>query len=239
MTDTATTSLIASSVLIGVAVLALKTGLGCGFASLRRREVVYLATVYLAVSIVMGYLVGVIPLDLTQNILAAGVTMHLVIAAGLIYFGIRTKRQWLSKKRDLSRKTFLWLSIPCPVCLTATFLACTVLAGAIDRSNIVIGAIVGLVFFAGIVIASFTVSFLAERSGSKDPSALGTTMILFGLFYMLSPLIIPAYMQAQTVPTPGIPVDVGETLLSFALMAALGVIGFVGARRRRSENPEN
>ncbi len=64
-------------------------------------------------------------------------------------------------------------------------------------------------------------------------------MILFGLFYMLSPLIIPAYMQAQTVPTPGIPVDVGETLLSFALMAALGVIGFVGARRRRSENPEN
>jgi len=238
MTDTATTNLIALGVLIGIAVLALKTGLGCGFASLRRREIVYLATVYLVVSIVMGYLVGVIPLDLT-NILAAGVTMHLIIAVGLIYFGIRTKRQWLSKRRDLSRKTFLWLSIPCPVCLTATFLACTVLAGAIDKSNIVIGAIVGLVFFAGIVIASFTVSFLAERSGSKDPSALGTTMILFGLFYMLSPLIIPAYMQAQTVPTPGIPMDVGETLLSFALMAALAAIGFVRSGRRRSENPEN
>jgi len=108
MTDT--TSLIASGVLIGIAVLALKTGLGCGFASLSRREVVYLATVYLVVSIIMGYLVGIIPLDLTQNILAMGVTMHLIIAVGLIYFGIHTKRQWLSRGRDLSRKTFLWFS---------------------------------------------------------------------------------------------------------------------------------
>ena len=234
MTDT--TSLIAFSVLIGIAVLALKTGLGCGFASLRRREVVYLATVYLMVSIVMGYLVGIIPLDLTQNILAMGVTMHLIIAAGLIYFGIHTKRQWLSQRRDLSRKTFLWLSIPCPVCLTATFLACTVLAGAIDRSNIMIGAIVGLVFFAGIIIASFSVAFLARRFDSKDPSALGTTMILFGLFYLLSPLVIPAYMQAQTVQTPGIQVDPGEIALSFALMAVLAALGFARDRYKRSNS---
>ncbi len=234
MTDT--TSLIASSVLIGIAVLALKTGLGCGFASLSRREVTYLATVYLVVSVIMGYLVGIIPLDLTQNILAMGVTMHLIIAAGLIYFGIHTKRQWLSQRRDLSRKTFLWLSIPCPVCLTATFLACTVLAGAIDRSNIVIGAIVGLVFFAGIIIASFSVAFLAERFDSKDPSALGTTMILFGLFYLLSPLVIPAYMQAQTVQTPGIQVDPGEIALSFALMAVLAALGFARDRYKRSNS---
>jgi predicted transporter len=237
MTDT--TSLIASSVLIGIAVLALKTGLGCGFASLSRREVAYLATIYLVISIIMGYLVRIVPLDLTQNILAMGVTMHLIIAAGLIYFGIRTKRQWLSQRRDLSRKTFLWLSLPCPVCLTATFLACTVLAGAIDRSNIVIGAIVGVVFFAGIIIASFSVAFIARRFDSKNPSALGTTMLLFGLFYLLSPLIIPAYMQAQTVQTPGIPVDPGEIALSFALMAVLAAIGFVGYRNRRYKDLEN
>ena len=237
MTDT--TSLIASGVLIGIAVLALKTGLGCGFASLSRREVVYLATVYLVVSIIMGYLVGIIPLDLTQNILAMGVTMHLIIAVGLIYFGIHTKRQWLSCGRDLSRKTFLWLSIPCPVCLTATFLACTVLAGAIDRSNIAIGAIVGLVFFTGIITASFSVSFLAKRFNSKDPSALGTTMILFGLFYLLSPLVIPAYMQAQTIPISSVSMSPGETALSFALMASLGLIGFMGSRRRRSRDLES
>ena len=231
-----TTNLVVFGVLIGVAVLALKTGLGCGFASLRWKEVAYIATVYLVVSIVMGYLVGVISLDLTQNILAAGVTMHLIIAAGLLYFGIRTKQQWLSQGCDLSRKTFLWLSLPCPVCLTALFLACTVLAGVIDKSNITIGAIVGVVFFAGICLFAFLIAFLAKRFGCRDPSALGTVMILFGLFYLLSPLIIPAYLQAQTVPMPGIPIDMGETLLSFALMAALGIIGFAGYRCRRSND---
>ena len=231
-----TTNLIAFGVLIGIAVLALKTGLGCGFASLKGMEVLYLATVYLVLSIIMGVLVGIIPLDLTQNILAAGVTMHLIIAAGLLYFGIRTKRQWLSCGCDLSRKTFLWLSLPCPVCMVALFLACTVLAGAIDRSNIVIGLIVGSVFFVGISLSAFSVKFLAKRFGCRNPSALGTAMILFGLFYLLSPIVIPAYIQAQTAPIHHIPIDMGETLLSVALMAVLGIIGFAGHRYKRSND---
>jgi len=30
-------------------------------------------------------------------ILAMGVTMHLIIATGLVYFGIKTKKEWLSR----------------------------------------------------------------------------------------------------------------------------------------------
>ena len=63
-----------------------------------RREIVYVALIYFITSIALGYLVGVIPLNVTQNILAMGVTM---------------------RGNDLSRRTFLWLSVPCPVCLTA------------------------------------------------------------------------------------------------------------------------
>ncbi len=118
--------------------------------------------------------------------------------------------------------------------MVALFLACTVLAGAIDKSNIVIGAMVGVVFFTGICLSPFSIANLAGRFGCRDPSALGTAMILFGLFYLLSPLVIPAYMQAQTVPVPAVPIDMGETLLSAALMAALGIIGFAGHRYRRS-----
>lgn len=129
MTDT--TDLVTFGVLIGISVLALKTGLGCGFANLKRREILFVASIYFIVSIIMGYLIGIIPVDLTQNILATGVTMHLIIAVGLIYFGVRTKKEWLSSGCDLSRKSFLWLSLPCPVCLTSLFLACTVLADAI------------------------------------------------------------------------------------------------------------
>ena len=80
-------NLITLGVIIGVAILALKTGLGCGFANLGRREIVYVALIYFITSIVLGYLVGVIPLNVTQNILATGVTMHLIIATGLCISG--------------------------------------------------------------------------------------------------------------------------------------------------------
>jgi len=234
MTDT--TDLVTLGVLIGISVLALKTGLGCGFANLKRREILFIASIYFMVSIIMGYLIGIIPVDLTQNILATGVTMHLIIAVGLIYFGVRTKKEWLSDRCDLSRKSFLWLSLPCPVCLTSLFLACTVLSDAIDLSNIIIGAMIGMIFFTGVCLSSFSIAFTAKKFNYKNPSALGTVMILFGLFYLLSPLIIPAYMQAQTVQTPCIRVDYSEIVLSISLMAVLAIIGFTKDKYRRSKD---
>ena len=226
-------NLVTVGVLIGVAILALKTGLGCGFASLKRREIVYIAFIYFSASIVLSYLVGVIALDVTQNILATGVIMHLIIATGLMYFGIKTKREWLSYGNDLSRKTFLWLSVPCPVCLTATFLACLMLSQLTQISNLRIGILVGVIFFIGVCFFSFSVSSIASVFKIKNPSTLGTVMLLFGLFYLLSPLIIPAYIQAQSIPIPGFSVDYHKIFISFLMMTFLAGVGFLMDKHKR------
>ena len=226
-------NLVTVGVLIGVAILALKTGLGCGFASLKRREIVYIAFIYFSASIVLSYLVGVIALDVTQNILATGVIMHLIIATGLMYFGIKTKREWLSYGNDLSRKTFLWLSVPCPVCLTATFLACLMLSQLTDISNLWIGTLVGVIFFIGVCFFSFTVSSIARVFKIKTPSTLGTVMLLFGLFYLLSPLIIPAYIHAQSIPIPEFSVDYHKIFISFLMMTVLVGVGFLMDKHKR------
>ena len=226
-------NLVTVGVLIGVAILALKTGLGCGFASLKRREIVYIAFIYFSASIVLSYLVGVIALDVTQNILATGVIMHLIIATGLMYFGIKTKREWLSYGNDLSRKTFLLLSVPCPVCLTATFLACLMLSQLTDISNLWIGTLVGVIFFIGVCFFSFAVSSIAMVFKIKNPSTLGTVMLLFGLFYLLSPLIIPAYIQAQSIPIPKFSVDYHKIFISFLVMTFLIGLGFLMDKHKR------
>jgi len=228
------TGLIATGVLIGIAILALKTGIGCGFASLNRREVLYLASSYFLLSIVMALLVGIIPSDLTEGILAAGVTMHLIIAIGLILFGIHTKKEWLSCGSDHSRKTFLILSLPCPVCVTATFLSCVILSNSLDVSNFRIGLGLGTIFFIGVTLSSFSISTLATRFGVKSPSALGTAMIIFGLFYLISPIIIPAYIQAQSFPSVEIPFNLKETATSFFIIAFLILSGFFSHRFNRS-----
>ncbi len=220
-------ALITVGVLIGVAILALKTGLGCGLTNLKRREIVYIAFIYFSASIILSCLVGVLALDITQNILATGVTMHLIIASGLVYFGIKTKKEWLSRGNDLSRKTFLWLSIPCPVCLTATFLSCSMLSQLTEISNLWIGTIVGLIFFIGICFFSSLFSSIAGAFKIKTPSTLGTVMLLFGLFYLLSPLIIPAYIQAQSIPVPEFSIDYQKVFLSFLIMTLLIGLGFL------------
>jgi len=226
-------NIIAVGVLVGVAILALKTGLGCGFANLKRREVFYIAGIYFCASTILSYLVGIIAPDITQNILATGVTMHLIIAIGLVYFGIKTKREWLSYGNDLSRKTFLWISVPCPVCLTATFFACLILSQLTNISNLWIGVIVGAIFFLGVCFFSFTVSSVACVFKIKTPSTLGTVMLLFGLFYLLSPLIIPAYIQAQSIPVPEFSVDYHKIFISFLMMTFLTGVGFLMDKHKR------
>ncbi len=58
-------------------------------------------------------------------------------------------------------------------------------------------------------------------------------MILFGLFYLLSPLIIPAYIQAKSIPYPEFTIDYPMLFLSFILMASLIGIGFLIDRHKR------
>jgi len=229
-------NIMAVGILIGIAVLALKTAVGCGFANLKRREILYIASIYFILSIVMGYLVGVIPVDTTQNILASGLAVHIIIAIGLVYFGVHTKKKWLSSGSDISRRSFILLSCPCPVCLTATFLACMTLANVTGVSNVIIGLLVGTIFFFCICIDTYAISSIARRFNLKNPSALGTAMILFGLFYLLSPLIIPAYLQAQTLPNSGFSISLSDITLSFALFAILFTFGFIRDRYGRSKH---
>jgi len=224
------TGIIATGILIGVVLLALKSGIGCAFASISRREIMYLGSLYLVISILMGYLIEMIPVEFTNNILATGLGMHIIVAIGLLYFGIKTKKSWLSRRCDISRNSFLWISLPCPVCLTATFLSCTVLCNLLEISNIKIGFIVGLVLSFGVVVSTFSVRYLAEHLQMQNPSSLGSAMILLGLFYLLSPIVIPAYIQMQSIPVFEASFNLNEALKSFLLIALLVASGFFSNR---------
>ncbi|MFZ3146228.1 DUF2162 family putative transporter [Methanothrix sp.] len=226
-------------VIFGIAaallIMAFKAGLGCGFASLKKREVIYFASIYLIVSGVVSLLIGFINIDLTLNLLMIGAAIQIIIAAGMIYFGIKTKREWQSRRHDISKKTFLWLIVPCPICVTAIFLASTALAGLIDRSNIVAGGIIGVAFLAGMCLSSYFISLLAMKRNCKDPSALGTILLLFGMLYLLLPLMIPAFFQDQTVAVQSRAMDLNEMIISSSLMASLTILGIAGDRYGRSK----
>jgi predicted transporter len=223
--------------LAGIAILSFKTGIGCGLSGLKRREILGFAGVYALVAFLLGGLAGVVSPEITSQVMAFGLLMHLIIAAGLVWFGIQTRRSWLSERKDISKRTFLWVALPCPACVAATFLACLVLADVTGTSGFGIGAFVGLVFMAGILLTSLLVSFSTQKFGKKNPSTLGSTMIALGLFYLLCPLIIPAYIDAQKINQIDFAVPAGDVGLGVVLFCLPVAAGFLtDSLRRRREN---
>jgi predicted transporter len=214
-----------SGVLIGILIFALKVSLGCGLASLNRREVLSIAAGYLIISLFMGMAIELLPEDSLAAILNAGVAMHLAVALLLVALGIMTARKWNSHHYDISRKTFWVLSMPCPACLAASFISCSFLAGLADIDPWKIGALVGLLFFICIALLS---TALGRIKGT--PSSLGNAMIFLGIFYILSILLIPAYLNSQKITLLSISPPLADTGLSYLMILSLMALGFLGRR---------
>ena len=214
-----------SGVLIGILIFALKVSLGCGLASLNRREVLSIAAGYLIISLFMGMAIELLPENALAAALNAGVAMHLAVALLLVALGVMTARKWNSHHHDISRKTFWALSMPCPACLAASFISCSFLAGLVDIDPWKIGALVGLIFF--FCIAAFS-TVLGRIKGT--PSSLGNVMIFLGIFYILSILLIPAYLNSQKIAFLSISPPLAEIGLSYLMILSLVTLGFLGRR---------
>ncbi|KLK88707.1 transporter [Methanoculleus sediminis] len=218
----------------GTALLALKSGVGCGLSGLRTRETLCLASVYAFTALIIGAVVGSIPVDATEQIVGLGVVMHLVIGLALVYFGIRTKKAWLSDRQDISCRTFLLMSLPCPACLAATFLSCLIFTDIAGVSGVAAGAVVGGVFLVGTLVGGAGTSWITKKANMKNPSTLGNVMLFLGLFYLLCLLLVPAYLQAQDAPAFGIATDPAGMLLALVLMTALIAFGALADRIRHT-----
>lgn len=220
------------AVFLSIFLLAAKAGIGCGLASLKKEEVLYIGGVYLLLSIGINQLLVLVPLRVNQLIFSRDVTTAYVIlftllSIALLAAGIHTVKEWNSKRRDISRRSFLLLSIPCPICLAAIFISCTTLAAYTDLNRLGIGASVGIIFFITIPVTS-----LLFRKFKKSPVNLGNVMIVIGSFYLLSVLLIPAYIKAGDMQAAPLSISMpSDNLVLFMLIAIL--FFFFGFLRHR------
>ncbi len=217
------------AVFLSIFVLGAKAGIGCGLASLKKKEVLYIGGTYLLLSIGINQLLVLVPLSVNQLIFSGDVTtgyavLFTLLSIAMLAAGIHTVKEWNSKRHDISRHSFLLLSIPCPICLTAIFISCTTLAAYTDLNSLEIGASVGIIFFITIPVTS-----LLSRKFKKSPVNLGNVMIFIGSFYLLSVLLIPAYIKASNMQAAPLRISMPlENLVLFILIIIfLFFIGFL------------
>lgn len=214
-------------ILIAILIFGLKTGVGCGFSSVRRRDVLILATGYFIISLILGSLVGLVDESYLEVIASLGMTLHVLIALILIVAGIYTQKKWICG-HDVSKRTFLVISVPCPVCLTALFVSCMILASTLEVDGWKVGVLVGIVFFLSVVLSTWVF-----RSMKKTPEDLGTAMMFLGIFYLMGAMIVPAYIKAKKLNIS--PIEGGGLDVITLLVISLFILGGFALNQMRGQ----
>ncbi len=219
-------------ILIGILLFGIKSGIGCGFSNISTREIFAIGCSYFLLALLFGSVADHISLEVFGKFSSMGMGIHVLVSLLLIGTGIYTQKKWNSGK-DVSRHTFLAISIPCPVCLAALAASCLLLSESLNLSGIKVGLLVGIAFFIAVVASSFLFRFGKIRLG-KTPETMGSAMMLIGIYYLLGALLIPAYMQTKKMNL----VSTGEGDTGIMPLMAFGVIvlaGFFLERIRRHD----
>ena len=228
--DSAALSVI--GILIGILVFGIKTGIGCGFSNITTKEILAIGGSYFFLALLFGTVTDRISLETFESFSSMGMGIHVLVSLLLIVAGVYTQKKWNAGK-DVSRHTFLAISMPCPVCLAALAASCMLLSGSFNLSGIKIGVLIGIAFFIAVVTSSFLFRFGKIKLG-KTPETMGNAMMLIGIYYLLGALLIPAYIQTKKmnlVSTGG-----GET--GIVPLMAFGIVvlaGFFLERIRRHD----
>lgn len=216
---------VVAGIIFSIVIFGLKAGAGCGFSSIGFEKVIILGAAYFVISVVMGALTGYIDTARLENIAGMGMAIHSLLAVLLVGAGIYTSKKW-NCGCDVSKHTFMFLSLPCPVCLAALFLSCMVLVTTLEVKGIWIGILVGIVFFISVISSAY----VFRRMGKK-PDTLGSIMLFLGIFYMLGVLLIPAYMKTQSINLESTSYE-SVGLLPLLVAATFILAGFYREKRR-------
>ena len=114
-------------ILIGILIFGLKTELGYDFSNFKMREILAVGGSYSFLTLIFGTFVDRINLDSFEKISSTGMGIHVLVSLLLTGAGIYTQKKWNSDK-DVSRHTFLTISMSCPVCLAVLAVPCLLLA---------------------------------------------------------------------------------------------------------------
>lgn len=199
--------------ILGVVVVAVKAGLGCRYGTVSRETILSLSLIYFAIATVLGFLLDNL-LPLLTQLLNYTLLFHLAISLALILAGYKTIRSF-SCGLDVSNKTFLAIAIPCPVCFGATMISCYFVAEILKMSGLLVGLKVGAIIALGIVAIS-----IGRRA---NPEKLGKIMILLGVYYIFSMLLIPAVIQGMKLEHK-VSIDFSPYSLLLLFVFALGFV---------------
>ena len=237
-----------AGILIALSTFGIKVGLGASAICYNRiipgrRKFFFLLGIFLLYSFLFFSLYSLTAqfqllnyLDRFLQVLRYGMVIHLLIALGLIFWGVNLLlRQAPLLQRERSSQApqeALLLVFPCPVCAVVILLTISLAHSVLPFSLL---HTTGLLFGIFFIISLATVAMLfpfRRQIGKADSSFLGLVMVIVALYFFLMVLIAPVYQEAQDVyrlasrNTGNPSLDLKSFLILLSVVAAFFSIGF-------------
>ncbi|MBN1907389.1 MAG: DUF2162 domain-containing protein [Deltaproteobacteria bacterium] len=237
----------AAGILFSIIVFAGKAGLVAGSANMKTRWIIGLALLYGVLSLLMGIILKILnPLDyfdFFQKFMSQGVIVHFLFSIGLMAWGLYImQRSFRDHAKSYSRAGYI-LIFPCPICLSAMLLSCSVFSALTGVDPVKTGVMMAAVFFVIILLTAISSRFFVrQRNKSKNGELLlGFIMTMAGLYFIISIIVIPVYSKAKALLSAGGMMMRDEDIhpAKMALLAAVVLfillLGFVVNRRKNNE----
>lgn len=173
--------------LFSLGIFAVKVGSGLGYGQVSRNGVLLTLGLYLTLFELIALLADRL-LRILEPLLRGGPWLHLVMAVGMILWGLAIIMR--SGVRSTPGSS-LALLIPCPVCLSAMTFSTWAALQALPLLPWGVGLVMGGVF-SGMTLLVMAV--VRARSQSTSTPSLGLAMITIGLYFIAS-LFLPAKVE--------------------------------------------
>lgn len=183
--------------LFSLGIFAVKVGFGLGYGRFKTRGIILALAGYVVLFVTIALLSGRL-MELAMPVLKKGPYLHLLMAAGMIVWGV----YMLRGRHDAAPgtpaaigenafKSSLLLIVPCPVCLSAMSFSTWTALGALAMPPVLVGLGLGAAF----AVLTLLFLFFARAGKSAHPDAsLGLAMVAIGLYFVGS-LVLPAKIE--------------------------------------------
>ncbi len=197
-----------------------------------KRKIVFLFTTYLIYFFLfLLFFLLIINFELLKyfdyfiGIMNYGMILHILIAAGIFFWGVKL----LISKSEKPAGRVLLLILPCPVCMMVIFFTLSFSYKLFSFSKFYTTGILFAVFISfSLFLILFTFPF-RKKIINANSSFLGLTMVMIAIYFFLLILIAPVYQETKELYNKIISntaSNIALDLKSFALLLIVVILLF-------------
>jgi predicted transporter len=125
--------------------------------------------------------------------------VHIIIAAGLLYWGIKLLININQNHKVNNQKEILLLILPCPICLTVIFFTLSLSYETFSFNKIFTTNMLFIFFSSFSLLTIFLTIPFRKKISNSIPEFLGLTMIIIAVYFFLLIIIAPVYQEVKEV----------------------------------------